>query len=120
MSMLSNRHHEDRPWGSFDQFTANEETTVKIVRVAPEKRLSLQKHAHRAEFWKVLEGTGTAQVNDTEQAVSVGDELEIPAGAVHRLSGGPEGVAVLEIAIGNFDENDIERIADDFGRSTPA
>ena len=114
--MLSNRHFEERPWGSFERFTANETTTVKIVRVFAGKRLSLQKHARRTEFWKVIEGSGVIQVGDDEREAQVGDEIEIPAGALHRLTSGPEGIAVLEIAFGDFDENDTERIEDDFGR----
>ena len=118
--MLPNQYHEDRPWGSFDRFTNNELSTVKIVRVAAGKRLSLQKHARRAEFWHVIEGAGTATVDGAERAVAIGDEVEIPQGAVHRLAGGAAGVAVLEIALGEFDENDIVRLDDDFGRAAPA
>jgi len=120
MNPLSNREHEDRPWGSFDRFTLNEASTVKIVRVDAGKRLSLQRHQQRSEFWRVIEGTGVARVGDEEIALSMGDEVAIPQGALHRLSGGPAGIAVLEIALGTFDENDIERVEDDFGRGTPA
>lgn len=120
MSMLPHRFHEDRPWGSFDRFTSNEPSTVKIVRVSAGKRLSLQRHAKRAEFWRVIEGSGTATVEGAERAVTVGDEVEIPTGATHRLAGGENGIAVLEIAIGEFDENDIERLEDDFGRAEAA
>ena len=35
---------------------------------------------------------------------------------VHRISGGEQGMRILEIATGNFDENDIVRIEDDFDR----
>jgi mannose-6-phosphate isomerase-like protein (cupin superfamily) len=116
-SLLQHRDHDDRPWGSFDRFTLNEQSTVKIVRVAAGKRLSLQKHAHRAEFWRVIEGGGEATVGDETKEVKAGDEVEIPQGALHRLAGGPSGITVLEIALGTFDENDIERVEDDFGRA---
>ena len=119
-SFLNNRVHDDRPWGSFDRFTHNESSTVKIIRVDAGKRLSLQKHAHRAEFWRVIEGSGVATVEDEHREVKAGDEVEIPLGALHRLAGGEQGIAVLEIALGSFDENDIERVEDDFGRGTPA
>jgi len=115
-TMLPNRHFEERPWGSFERFTANEATTLKIVRVFAGKRLSLQKHTRRAEFWKVIEGSGVIRVGNDEREAQIGDEIEIPAGALHRLTGGPKGIAVLEIVFGEFDENDIERIEDDFGR----
>ncbi|HEX5774632.1 MAG TPA: phosphomannose isomerase type II C-terminal cupin domain [Candidatus Paceibacterota bacterium] len=116
MTMLKNRDHEDRPWGSFDRLTHGEETTVKFLDLLPEKRFSDQRHAHRSEYWVVLKGAGTATVDGIEREVGVGDEVEIPTGAWHRLKGGPEGLRVLEIAFGAFDEKDIERRDDDFGR----
>jgi mannose-6-phosphate isomerase len=116
MSLLSNKHNEDRPWGSFEQFTMNESTTVKILRVSTDKQFSLQKHSHRSEYWKVIEGNGIAYIGDSEREVHVGDEIEIPVGTLHRLKGGPNGIAVLEISFGSFDESDIERIEDDYGR----
>ncbi len=117
MPLLHNRLHDDRPWGSFDQFTENEPTTIKVITVAPGKRLSLQKHAHRSEYWRVLAGSGTARVGDTEYPAKINAEFEIPIGTIHRLGAGPEGITVLEIAFGSFDEKDITRLEDDFGRT---
>lgn len=113
-------YREERPWGSFEQFTHDEPSTVKIIRVNPGARLSLQRHAKRAEFWQVLDGAGTAEVDGTAIPLAPGVRVAIPLGATHRLSGGPDGLAVLEIATGEFDENDIERLEDDFGRIPPA
>jgi mannose-6-phosphate isomerase-like protein (cupin superfamily) len=119
MALLTHRDHEDRPWGSFLRFTLNEASTVKMVYVKPGQRLSLQKHAKRNEFWHVLTGSGSAQVGDEEKEAKAGSEFEIPAGTLHRLTSGPEGIWVLEIAVGDFDENDIVRVEDDFGRAAP-
>jgi mannose-6-phosphate isomerase len=118
MSVLSNRFHEDRPWGSFDRFTQNEPSEVKFLNVDAGKRFSLQTHAKRSEFWKTIKGSGMAEVDGVEHQMNMGDEVEIPVGATHRLTGGPEGITVLEIALGDFDENDIVRLEDDFGRVT--
>ena len=120
MALLTERYREDRPWGSFDRFTHDELSTVKIVRVAAGKRLSLQRHAKRAEFWRVIEGAGTVTIGDEQKPAAVGDEFEIPTGTLHRLEGGPDGIAVLEIALGQFDESDIVRVEDDFGRAGSA
>ena len=117
MNLLSHHFQEERPWGSFEDFTLNETTTVKILRVSAGKRLSLQKHAQRSEYWKVIEGDGTAQVNEEIIPIKVGDEVQIHVGDLHRLTGGENGIAVLEISFGTFDENDIERVEDDFGRT---
>lgn len=116
MSLLPNRYHEDRPWGSFDRFTSNEVSTVKFLHVSAGQRFSLQKHSKRSEFWKAIEGSGIASVDGTDHQMNIGDEVEIPLGATHRLTGGPGGITVLEIALGEFDENDIERLEDDYGR----
>ena len=46
-----------------------------------------------------------------------GDRVLVPAGAVHRLgNSGTEPLRVLEIAFGHFDEDDIERLEDDYAR----
>ena len=112
------RIHDERPWGSFDQFTHNRPSTVKLITVSAGKRLSLQRHLERAEFWRVVSGSGSAEVDTTFHELSVGSEVWIPVGALHRLTGGTEGITVLEVAFGTFDENDIERVEDDFGRTS--
>ncbi len=115
--MSSHYHyHEDRPWGSFDQFTHDTQTTVKILNISASKRLSLQKHEHRSEFWHVISGDGIVTIDTEEHHARQGDEFEIPIGTVHRIAGGGGGIRLLEIATGEFDENDIIRIEDDFGR----
>jgi mannose-6-phosphate isomerase-like protein (cupin superfamily) len=116
MESFPHIYQEERPWGSFERFTLNEISSVKILRVAPGKRFSLQKHAKRSEFWKVIQGGGSARVGDTEHPLVDGDEIQIPVGALHRLTAGPSGIAVLEICMGEFDESDIVRTEDDFGR----
>ena len=45
----------ERPWGNFRQFNLNSLVTVKIVTIKKNEELSLQSHAKRAEFWKVME-----------------------------------------------------------------
>ncbi len=45
---------------------------MKIISVNPGQRLSLQRHAQRAEFWRVLSGSGTAEVDGTSHPLSPG------------------------------------------------
>jgi mannose-6-phosphate isomerase-like protein (cupin superfamily) len=120
MSLLNNRDHEERPWGTFTRFTENELSTVKILHINANMRLSLQKHANRSEFWRVIEGTGVAEIGGIPHDLVAGNEIEIPVGTLHRLAAGPHGIRVLEIALGEFDEKDIERVSDDFGRVAAA
>lgn len=106
----------ERPWGNFRQFTHNDSSTVKIITVKPNESLSLQKHSKRAEFWYIISGAGFVEIGDEKKETTVGDEHEIAIGDKHRLSAGEEGLKVLEIAIGDFDENDIVHLEDKYGR----
>ncbi len=105
-----------RPWGGFEQFTLNEQTTVKILTVHAGEAFSLQTHAHRDEFWRVLAGSGSITVGDTTREAHVGDSFYIPQGTTHRAQGGIDTMQILEIAFGAFDESDITRLDDRYGR----
>jgi mannose-1-phosphate guanylyltransferase/mannose-1-phosphate guanylyltransferase/mannose-6-phosphate isomerase len=117
MENLSHYEKDIRPWGMFERFTLNEKTTVKIITVKPGEAFSLQTHAHRSEYWKVISGTGTVVVGEATHEASPSDEFFIAEGSVHRAEGGPEGLMFLEIAFGEFDEGDIVRIEDKYGRA---
>lgn len=108
---------ERRPWGHFERFTLNEPSTVKLVYIDGDKRLSLQYHNNRSEFWKVVKGPVRVQVGEEKKLLQTGDSITIPKGAKHRLEGaGTDGI-ILEISKGDFDENDIVRIEDDYKRA---
>jgi mannose-1-phosphate guanylyltransferase/mannose-1-phosphate guanylyltransferase/mannose-6-phosphate isomerase len=117
MEDLTNYYKEERPWGDFERFTLNEPTTVKIITVKAGEAFSLQTHEHRDEFWRILRGSGTAHIGDAEHEAREGDSFFSPRHAEHRMTGGPEGVTFLEIAFGSFDEDDITRLADKYGRA---
>jgi Mannose-6-phosphate isomerase len=73
----------------------------------------------------VVKEKGTSRINGTtrvelgEQLVDpeAGEKLFIPRQPVHRLSAVGEGpVRILEISFGEFDEEDIVRLEDLYGR----
>lgn len=105
-----------RPWGEFRQFTHNESSTVKIITVSPGEELSLQFHHKRTEFWRVLRGEPVLTIGDQVIEAKEGDEFEIKEGVQHRIKGGNTVVQILEISLGDFDENDIVRLQDRYGR----
>ncbi len=107
---------EKRPWGSFRRFTLNMPSTVKIIKVNPNEVLSLQSHKNRKEFWKVIKGEGVFEIGDTIYNVKEGDEFEVPKETKHRIASQNQYLEVLEIAVGDFDENDIIRYEDKYGR----
>ncbi len=105
-----------RPWGGFSQYAFNEDVTVSLMTVEPGQRLSLQSHTGRAELWIVLDEGAMVEIDETVHLPAAGAELWIPAGARHRLSSTGPRVRVLEVAYGNWQQEDITRYADDYGR----
>lgn len=108
--------NENRPWGSFRQFTNDNLSAVKIIKVKAGARLSLQYHEKRDEFWLVMSGHPVITIGEETKMVSPGDEFFITKKMKHRIAGSQDDVEILEIAYGDFDEDDIVRIEDDFGR----
>lgn len=115
---LSHYEKEIRPWGNFERFTLNEPSTVKLITVNPNQELSLQQHEHRDENWRILQGGGNVTVGEVVTEVKQGDDFLVLRGERHRVASGPDGLQFLEIATGDFDENDIKRFSDDYGRVT--
>ena len=106
-----------RPWGSFKQYANNRDCTVSLMTVLPGQRLSLQSHAGRAELWIVIDDGATVQVGDDIRVCHAGDEIWIPANERHRLGcQGDKPVRVLEVAFGNWQQEDIRRYEDAYKR----
>ncbi|GMQ94925.1 MAG: hypothetical protein BMS9Abin13_035 [Patescibacteria group bacterium] len=105
-----------RPWGSFIEFTKNELSTVKILVVNPGEEFSLQHHKNREEFWHVLSGEPTVIIGNEEFTARKGDEFVVGMGEKHRVRAKDTEVRILEISFGEFDEDDIVRIEDKYGR----
>lgn len=106
-----------RPWGSFKQFANNQDCTVSLMTVLPGQRLSLQSHTGRAELWIVIDDGALVQVGEEVKEYKAGDEIWIPAREKHRLTcTGNEPVRVLEVAFGNWQQDDIQRYDDDYRR----
>lgn len=106
-----------RPWGKFDQFTKNEKTTVKIHFFKRDGAWSLQFHNHRAEFWYILSGHPIVTIGKKKIKAKPGDEFMVPKLKKHRIEAKGEAVQLLEICYGNFNEDDIVRIKDKYGRA---
>jgi len=105
-----------KPWGMFEQFTLNEKTTVKIITVKPKKRLSLQTHKNRSEFWRFLDNPAKVTKGNKTFRVKKGTEIFIPKKTKHRVEGLSKPARFLEISFGTFNEEDIKRLEDDFSR----
>lgn len=107
-----------RPWGSFQLISEGKDYKIKNIKVLPGKRLSLQRHFHRNEHWVVV--SGTAQVTRGEKTfyLAENESTYIPKTEFHRLGNpGKTDLELIEVQQGNYlQEDDIERVEDDFGR----
>ncbi len=106
----------DKPWGSEEIYTQNEPSTVKILKVDPRGILSLQTHKNREEFWKILKGYGFVTLGDKKIEAHAGDSFFIKKGEAHRIEAQEIEIEFLEISYGAFDEEDIVRLEDAYGR----
>lgn len=109
---------DHRPWGYFDVLLEDAEHKVKRIVVYPGKRLSLQRHRHRDEHWLIVSGEALMTLGSEEIVLGKGQSVDVPRGVLHRVCNtGTEELVITEIQTGDyFDENDIERFEDDYGR----
>jgi len=105
-----------KPWGDFERFTLNEISTVKILTIKPGEKFSLQYHNKRKEFWKFLDNPAKVTVGKKSFRVKKGDMIIVPIKTNHRIEAYSKTVQVLEISLGKFDETDIKRLEDIYGR----
>lgn len=110
-----------RPWGEYYAWDSGKGWNLKTIYINRGKRLSLQYHHRREEWWLLVSGDAQATIEDSagEHTVSLrkGEVFRVLKGQVHRLSSKNGGV-IVEVAYGDFDEEDIVRLQDDHGRAT--
>ncbi len=122
---MSEHYIENRPWGSYEilsQFPVSKsdgsDVCVKKITVKPGQKLSYQSHKQRNEHWFFVQGQGKVVLNDREIIVGIGSSLDIKIGDKHRAINTSKEVDLIfiESQTGHYDENDIERFEDDYGR----
>ena len=90
---------------------------VKVITVNKEQSLSLQYHHRRDEYWVALSGEGTATIGDEKKPFLAGETRFVPRETKHRIESGPSPLVFLELSFGEFNENDIVRLEDKYGRA---
>ncbi|MBI5456395.1 adenylyltransferase/cytidyltransferase family protein [Candidatus Kaiserbacteria bacterium] len=112
-----------RPWGEYYGWDSGKGWNLKTIYLQPKKRVSLQYHRNREEWWLLVSGDAYAVIHDKkgEHTISLrkGEVLRVEKRQVHRL-GSKRGGIVVEVAYGKFNEADIVRLQDDFGRHKKA
>jgi mannose-1-phosphate guanylyltransferase/mannose-6-phosphate isomerase len=107
----------ETPWGHYQKYYDDGGVWVKIMTINPHECTSLQRHEKRNEWWMVIEGEAHVTEGEYETKWKKYETITIPRLRPHRLSNKTtKPIRVLEVAYGEVDENDIERIADEYGR----
>ncbi|MDB5539303.1 MAG: cpsB [Devosia sp.] len=108
-----------RPWGGYSSVLSGDRFQVKRLFVKPGKKLSLQKHHHRAEHWVVVTGTAEVTIDGKVTMLTENESIYLPLGSVHRLANpGKILLELIEVQTGSYlGEDDIIRIEDEFGRA---
>jgi mannose-6-phosphate isomerase len=116
---MSEREYSERPWGNYTVLDDDApDHKVKRLVVHPGKRLSYQRHSHRAEHWFIVAGTATVTLDGNVITVPAGQAIDIPLEGAHRVANeGDTEVVLIEVQHGTyFGEDDIVRLEDDYGR----
>jgi len=111
---------EERPWGSFEVLKDEEDYKVKVLTINKKSSLSKQYHEKRDEQWTVVAGAGIVEIDGAEMLCNVGDTFFVPKGAIHRIRNGglARDLVIIEVQTGeSFDEEDIVRLEDKYGRA---
>ncbi len=109
-----------RPWGFFERLIQGERFQVKRIVVTPGRKLSLQKHFHRAEHWVVVNGSALVTRDNETFLVRENESVYLPLGCVHRLENpGKIPLTLIEVQSGAYlGEDDIVRIDDVYNRAS--
>ncbi|MFG1480416.1 mannose-1-phosphate guanylyltransferase/mannose-6-phosphate isomerase [Xanthobacter sp. V4C-4] len=107
-----------RPWGWYQRIDVGTRFQVKRINVRPGRRLSLQKHFHRAEHWVVVSGTAEVTLNGVVSHIHENESIYLPIGCTHRLHNpGRIDLELIEVQVGSYTgEDDIVRIEDEYAR----
>jgi beta-1,2-mannobiose phosphorylase / 1,2-beta-oligomannan phosphorylase len=108
-----------RPWGHYEIIDQGPGFQVKQMTLYPGQRISYQRHVHRAEHWTIVAGEGLTTIDDREERRNIGDMISIPSGTKHRIQNvGKNDLVFIEVQNGDYlGEDDIEHLADDYGRA---
>jgi mannose-6-phosphate isomerase-like protein (cupin superfamily) len=114
-----------RPWGTYEVLYDGPECKVKRLIIKAGHRISLQSHKFRDEHWLFVSGKPLVELFAMDSTImnliytpGVGTYRMIPKGWKHRISAeGKYDTIIIETQLGSsYDEDDITRYEDDFGR----
>ena len=108
----------ERPWGFFQILMETDSSKVKLIRVMPKQKLSLQRHNYRSEKWFVIQGRAKVTKENEKFTLEIGDSINIEKKQIHSLENqGSSPLEIIEIQTGDYlGEDDIVRLEDIYGR----
>jgi len=96
-SMINGRQRVETRWGRYDVLLDMPELKVKVLTIDKGKKLSLQRHADRSEFFFLPNG---------EVQMNLPGVWHAPRASEN------EPLTILEVQVGIAEENDIDRIGE--------
>jgi|TARA_S200002703_G_C3616942_1_gene189465 mannose-6-phosphate isomerase-like protein (cupin superfamily) len=105
-----------RPWGSWRVVFDRDDFKVKYMCIDKGQRLSLQRHKNRSESWVIVKGHPLVTRGNTQLYMQPEEIIHIGRGEIHRIEAYKDDVRIIEVQHGICDENDIERLEDDYER----
>ena len=108
-----------RPWGFFQILLETSSTKLKLIKVMPKQKLSLQKHKFRSERWHVIKGRAKVERDNEKFTLELGDTIDIEKSQTHSLENVEDSpLEIVEIQTGEYlGEDDIVRLEDIYGRA---
>jgi len=108
-----------RPWGAYTVLNIGNGFKVKSIQIEPHKKLSLQKHNYRSEHWVVVEGQAKVTRGKDVYYPRENESIYIQKGDTHRLENPiDKPLRIVEVQCGHYlEEDDIERLEDDYQRN---
>ena len=113
-SIMSERINQ-RPWGEFETLITNSYCTIKLMTIKAGHRTSLQAHDERTELFYLISGQCKVQLLEQTTLLNPKNQITIPKMWWHRITAIKDSI-ILELSTGTFNEEDIHRIQDDYGR----
>jgi len=125
------KQFEKREWGTFEVIGEFEidndifssirgaDVVIKKITVNPGEILSYQSHEKRKETWLIVQGRGIVIKDGLETHVSKGCIVKIKPKIKHRIKNTEVDLPLIfvEVCEGIFDEKDIIRYEDKYGRA---
>ena len=107
-----------RPWGRYVNLFKGKNFLVKELTIKSKSSISLQKHKHRSEYWRITSGKPRITLNKKKFFKKVNETVFVPKNAIHRIENiFRTPVKIVEVQTGPIlKETDIIRYKDIYGR----